>query len=134
MKAYINGNMYEGTADEIVEFLNATKREHGRINQSTNSDCKIVNELVNNDEDIFLNIDKLSQIFKLSKKQIYVNTALKMCLMLANKNIKDCKYEKTDELETVVITMKNDYNYTIDVTADNLMTILTDVSRFMMYK
>ena len=54
--------------------------------------------------------------------------------MLANKNIKDCKYEKTDELETVTITMKNDNNYMIDVTADNLMTILADVSRFMMYK
>ena len=144
MKVYLNGNLYEGTADEIAEFFNLTNREQGERDIITESittiliDGKVVNEQIHkiNDEekDTFLNIYKLSDTLKNPTKAFFTATGLKNCLTLANSNIRNCQYIKRDNCEIVQVIMKNDYVYEIDVSGDNLMVMAADVLKFMMYK
>ena len=141
MKAYLKGNLYEGTADEIAEFFNLTNREQGVLDNISHTitttliDGKVINEKIHriNDEE---NIESTENL----DKNIFVSTALCECLKSANKDIRSCEYVKSKDYklrrdcELVTVTMKNGATYIVDVTADSLMAIAVDVCKFMMYK
>ena len=141
MKAYLKGNLYEGTADEISEFLKLTRQEQSPCEIIADTittiltDGKVINEKIHriNDEENIENTENLD-------KKTFVSTVLCDCLKSANKDVKSCEYVKSKDYklrrdcELVTVTMKNGATYIVDVTADSLMTMAADVFKFMMYK
>lgn len=141
MKVYLNGNLYEGTANEIADFLKLTNREQGELDIIANAitkvsmNGKVINEHIHkiNDKETIESTENLD-------KNIFVSAALCECLKSANKDIRSCEYVKSKDYklrrdcELVTITMKNGSTYIVDVTADSLMAIAADVFKFMMDK
>ena len=135
MKAYLKGNLYEGTADEIAEFLKLTRQEQSPCEIIADTittiltDGKVINEKIHriNDEENIENTENLD-------KKTFVSTVLCDCLKSANKDVRECEYVRADNDELVTITMKNGVTYIVNVTADSLMVMAADVLKFMMYK
>ncbi|MDO5125366.1 MAG: hypothetical protein Q4D35_03205 [Ruminococcus sp.] len=69
-----------------------------------------------------------------SRKSSFVNNELCNLLKSANDRIECCCYSKQDCVEVVSIEMINGYTYNIDITGDGLMTIVSDVCRYLIYK
>ena len=114
---FFKGKMYEGTVNELTEFL---KEEQG-------DDIEIRTVFV--EEEPITNAEKIT-----TNKEVFVNRMLSAALRAANPDVKNCTYKKIDCTEIVEIKMKNGCNYSIDVTADSNMTIMADVAKYMSYR
>lgn len=142
MKAYLKGNLYEGTADEIAEFLKLTRQEQSPCEIIADTittmliDGKIITEQIHkiNDKENIESTENLSNERIYRTKKIFVDTDLCDCLKSANKDVRECEYVRADNDELVTITMKNGVTYIVNVTADSLMVMAADVLKFMMYK